>query len=361
LAIASAILPRLVTYPDLLQAQNFSMKNAIPYVCSLLLSAPLVAQTTSYSFKTLRPVGVYAAQGSQVDFQSVAANTAIAPGALRSVSAAANNSHATTLMGWAVRKGGIVTADVSEQGGVEVGPNEPAAAVGTTAAPGSSYVQGPHAVLLSMRGLPGSTAVIEVWATGGLNSASSGVRGGYVLDVGNDGTSEFTANLIGHAADAFPVRFPTSGVLSIKLQSEAQAVQSGRGSVLYKSGMSVRLTPGPAALAINYGETCGPRLGAKIGRSTTGSYQVKVGYTGATADGRNLLILGDRRVSVQIPGVRCPLLTRPLVVVAFQADGRGDASWQFTVPLIPDINVQIQGCDLAAAKASNGVHIITVR
>ena len=337
------------------------MKNASSYVCFLLLSAPLVAQTTPYSFKTLRPVGVYAMQGARVDFNSIPSNTAIPPGGGRSIAAVVNNSHSTTMVSWQAHSNGVVTANIGEQGGVEVGANEPPAAVGTSAASGSNYVQGPHAVLLSLRGRPGSSAVIEVWASGGLSSASVGVRGRYVLDVGNDGTAEFQADLIGHAEDAFPVKIPASGVLSFKLQSEAQAVQPGQGGVLYKSGMSFRFTPGPAALAMQYGVSCGPRLAAKIGVATAGAYQVQVGYTNATPDGRNLLILGDRRVSIQIPGVSCPLLTRPLVVVPFKADSRGDARWRFNVPLIPDINVQIQGCDLAAAKASNGVHILTVR
>jgi hypothetical protein len=203
--------------------------------------------------------------------------------------------------------------------------------------------------------------LVEAWATGGLNTASRGIRGGYVLDMGNDGNVEFQAELIGHATTAFPIKFPASGVLNVKLQSEAEAKQADPGGFLYKSGMSFRFSPSPVAVAINYGEGCGPKLAVKVGKTTSGDYVFAMSYTGGTPDGRNILILGDRRVSIRIPGVRCPLLTRPIVVVPFKSDRRGESQWRFQVPNIMDINAQIQGCDLVAAKASNGVHVICLQ
>lgn len=337
------------------------MKNASLYVCSLLLAAPLVAQTTAHSLKTLTPVGVYAKQGSRVDFNSIAANTLVRPGGGSSVAAVLSNSHSTSMINWQIHNDGVVTASLGEQGGVAVRANEPAAVVGTSASPTSNFVQGPHAVLLTLRGRPGSSALVEAWATGGLNRSSRGIRGGYVLDVGNDRSAEFRADLIGHATTAFPVKFPASGVLEVMLQSEAEATQSDPGGFLYKSGMSFRFSPSPVAVAINYGESCGPKLAVKVGMAASGDYLFGMSYSGGTPDGRNILILGDRRVSIQIPGVRCPLLTRPMVVVPFKSDSRGGSRWQFQVPAVADINAQIQACDLAAAKASNGVHVICLK
>lgn len=334
------------------------MNNATLSICTLLLSASLVAQTTGPSLKTHTAVGVYAKQGTRVDFSAIAAGTALRPGSTTSVSTHVNNTHSTTLIHWDRTKAGMVTASLGEQGGVTVGDREPPAVAGTTASPNARYTQGPHSVLLTLHGRAGTVGLVEAWATGGLSTPSRGLRGGYVMDIGNDGRAEFKAGLLGHASTALLVKFPASGTLHIKLQSEAEAKQTDKGGFLYKSGMSFRFRPGPLCTAINYGESCGPKLAVKIGRATTGEYLFGMNYTGGTSDGRNLLIIGDQRVNIHIPGVRCALLTRPIVVIPFKSDRRGDSQWQFKVPSTVHLNLQVQGVDLNAAKASNGVHII---
>ncbi len=334
------------------------MKIATLSVCSLLLSTSLAAQAT---MKTLTPVGVYARQGSRADFHTIAAGTTVAAGASTSVAARVHNSHAATLINWQLQRSGIVTASLSEQGGVAVAAGEADATVGTTGSPRLPSVQGPHSVVLKIRGRAGSIALIEAWATGGLSAPSRGVSGSYQMDLGNNGSVEFKAGLIGHSSTAFPIKFPASGVLIVKLQSEAKATQHGRGGVLYKSGMSFRMRPGPFCVALPYGDSCGPRLAVKTGATTTGDYLFGMSYSNATANSRHLLIVGDRRVNIRIPGIHCALLTRPVVVVPFKTNSRGVATWQFKVPRTIPVNAQVQGCDLRTAKASNGVHVICLR
>lgn len=330
---------------------------------ALALSVPLTAQTVSLSgaMRSATPIGVFAQEGSNLQYKALPANQVIRPGSSGSISAQVGNTHSATLFGWRERNG-VVSADISEQGGVSVAPSNAAAAAGTSgSAPNTRPQPGPHAFLLRVKGRPGTEALAEFWATGGTNgSTSDRVPGGYLIDFFNDRNPEFKAGIIGFARNSLVLRFPASGVIDIRLQSEVNLRRTQAGSLLYKSGLSVRVTPAPLCVGAPYGEGCGPELSASFSSQPNSRDIVSVEASKARPGTPGLLGIGKRQLRVNIPGIMCPILVDPVIVAGFRFNNQGGAGWKAALPPNYRIELRMQVVALglaASAQASNGLHL----
>ncbi len=323
----------------------------------LLLSLNLSAQGVVGELRTASNLGVFVHQGALAAFDTIPSGKLILPGSGRTVSAQASNSHMSTLVSFNNWPSGKVTADLSEQGGVSVGPAQRPASIGTTAsAAGTPVQQGPHSVMLRLKGRPGAIGLIDTWATGGTSNTPSRVSGGYLLDVGNDGRIEFRADAIGHDSHSLVAKIPASGILMVKMTSNVKAGQTVAGGFAFKSGMSFRWSPAPFCVMRPYGEGCGPKLVGKAARSAL-NYDVAVGYSGGRPNAAALLILGLDRTAISIPGIRCLLLTKPAYTVPFRTDNNGNKTWGWRLPVQPyDVRLQAAELRVLTLDMSNALH-----
>lgn len=340
------------------------MNNPLCLCAALILVSAAPAQlTVTGDVSTLTPIGVYALQGNQTGFDAIAANVTISS-AGASVTATVNNSNtfATTMIHFRQWPSGIVNVDLTEQGAVTKGQNQSAASAGTSPSTNAgTFRPGPHSILLRLRGRAGTRGLLEMWASGGLSIPQGAVSGTYRVDVGNDGSVEYTGRVPGFSSQSFVVTIPTAGTLLIKLESIIKATQVTTGSTAYKMGASLRFTPTPLCVGKRYGESCvGPNL-TGVGRASGSDWLFELKFSGGTPGAAGLLVLGSRPLSVQIPGFQCPLLTDVLVAVPFRQDNVGGALWNFRISQAIDVDIRIQAADLPGAKTSNGLHVVCLR
>lgn len=321
--------------------------------------ASAAAQTTLQTKTTL---GVYATQGSASAHKVIGAAQPLPAGVMSSVGVTLGNNSAATLVSWQQWPGGIVTVDLSEQGGVNVAGSEAPARAGTTPTPvNGRLVAGPHALVLRLAGQAGTRGTIEMWATGGLNGPGT-ITGTYAVDVGDDSSVEFQANAFGSDSDTVAVTFPNSGTVDIALTSNVQASQGQVGGFLFKSGLSIRFTPAPTAAIGSIGDGCGPRLSGSVAASGQ-DYALDLRLTNATPLAPGLLVVGTKRVAIELPGIQCPLLTDVIVSVPFGVDAAGIASWKLAFPRNIDLSGRLQAADFGGStpRASNGLHVFSLR
>lgn len=322
-----------------------------------LLAGGLSAQSNvTAEVVTKTAVAAYARQDDQTGFDALAANTAI-PASGKSANAIAKDSFAWTSIEWFDRAG-VITVNFLEQGGVTRSTNGPVPTVGTSPSATLANLQpGPHSVLLKLSGKAGSKGLLEMGCSGGMNNTTGVVKGAYRVDIGDDSSVEFTGVVPGnYASQSFVVQIPASGTLIVRLESDVQATRPTPGSTLYKMGATLQFTPGPLCVGKTYGDFCsGLKLtGSAQAAGNQWSYSLKL--TGGTASGTGLLVVGDRPLSVPIPGLQCPLLTTVLVPVPVVLDSTGTASWTFMVPQTANLDLRAQVADFGSATASNGLH-----
>jgi hypothetical protein len=327
-----------------------------------LLAGALSAQSSvTAELVTKTPVAAYVRQGNQTDFKALAANVKI-PATFTSVDASLNNSFHSTLVDWSTQ-GAVIVVNLGDQGGVNLGTSGPAPTAGTSPSANVANLQpGPHSFLLKLSGPAGTKGLLEVWSSGGLNVPQGAVHGAYRVDIGDDNSVEFTGVVPGNLArQTFVVQIPTSGTLLVRLEADVQATQLTSGSTLYKMGATIQFTPSPLCVGKPYGDFCSGPLLSGAGQASGSSWLYTLKLTGGTANGIGWLVVGDRPVSVQVPGVQCPLLTNVLVAVPFVLDSVGTANWNFKVSQAVDIDLRVQAADFGTATASNGLHALCLR
>ena len=336
------------------------MKFPYLFLSSSILVSTVCGQTAA--LRTNTAIGVYAQQGARVAFKAIPGATGIRAGAGASVTATLNNTFTATLISFVTRSG-TISASLGEQGGVAVARNEPAATAGTSPSPTARFTPGPHSILLSITARAGSAGLVEVWAGGGLSGRALGRIGTYSLDIGDNGSAEFKHPLIGNYSDAIPVRIPASGVLRLKLESEVKATQAIPGGYLYKSALNIRFRSAPLCLGVPFGQGCGPTLSG-TSRQIGTDYLFDLRFKRGVPNSPGLLIVGDRRIDVAIPGVQCHLLVNPVLVVGFRSDGSGEQFWLFRFMQSTTFNVPLQAADLGGGRgprASNGLRVLCMR
>jgi hypothetical protein len=335
---------------------------SILVLSTLALSGAANAQTTvKGALSTSGNYGNYAKQGRVTSFKTVAANTLIVPGKQLSIHAGTASGGVDTIVGWNLRKGGIITCDVSEQGAVAVGPTQRTFVGGSTASTHASrIVPGPHSLLLSILGRAGTTGLMEFWAGG---VVARGVAVKYVFDVGNDGRVDFAWSPSDHRSKLMKVVIPRTNRLVVKITSSVVVAQGTGGSLRYKTGASVRFTPGPHCAARVYGDSCGPRLAGVFSRPSVTVTKFALHYTNATPNARGLLVFGTKFVRIPIPGSKCVLLTDPRIVVPFKSNSLGRMSWLFSFKTGTQADVKIQAADLGGRRIrlSNGLQTLCIK
>ncbi len=324
----------------------------------LALAATATGQSTlSARLTTLSPYGNFAQEGSAVDFQSIPATKEIsAPGT--TVAANLNNVSAATLISFFVR-GDVVTLDVSEQGTGQGSATAPVVA-GTTPSPSrASIAQGPHELLFEIRGRPGTRGLLELWATG---LASVGTVVKLSVDIGNNQSIDFSSTPT--AAGSFDrqeggIMIPASGILSFRVVTSASLVQR-QGYSVYKTGLSLRFTPGVACDVEAYGRSCGPRL---VGTSTTTGTQRSLTLALQTAHRvtPGILLIGTTRLALAIPGTSCFLNSDAIATLGFVTDASGSALRRFDFPSATMFSLTLQDAvfpGLTSIETSNGVSVV---
>jgi hypothetical protein len=321
-----------------------------------LAAAPLAGQgAIRADLVTVKPYGNHAREGSRQDFASWPVNTAL-PAGQSHIGAQADNAFADTILGWNIWPGDIVTADVSDQGGGSAGAGP--LVVGTTSSPSlATLQQGPHELRLRILGAPGTRGKIEVWATG---AVEPGARASLAADLHDDTSIDFRVDITTRVGSfdrrQWSVALDQAGELRVRIITEASAAIA-TGHTVYKTGISVRFTPGSFCDLSSYGSWCGPYLtGSDAMSGQTREFTLQLG--GATPGAAGLLLLGTQRLSLPLPGTVCLLQTDPLVVIPFAVDGNGFATTKLGAPLGLPLAVNLQDVLITQAlsvTSTNGV------
>ncbi|MCB9892180.1 MAG: hypothetical protein H6832_07675 [Planctomycetes bacterium] len=320
-------------------------------------AALLGAQTTlAARLTTLTDYGNFAREGTALAYQSIAANKDI-PSTGTSVSANLSNTSAATLISHFVR-GDVVTVDVSEQGTATA--SSTTAIAGTTASPSNTaVVQGPHELLFEIKGRAGTRGLLEMWASG-IAQAGSGVKLG--VDIDNDQTIDFAS--VPSTTGSFDraersITIPASGLLQFRIVTSA-SITLRSGYTVYKTGLSIRFTPGVACDIEAYGQSCGPRLG---GMSTTTGTQRSLTLALASSNPTTptVLIIGNQRLALQLPGTNCYLHSNYIASLGFVTDASGNAVQKFDFPANAMFSLTLQDAmfpGLTSIETTNGLSVV---
>jgi hypothetical protein len=334
----------------------------ITLISILVLSVAASAQTTSKSsLATHTNYGNYARQGNTTSFRTVPANTELTAGKQLAIGAGTSSGGVDTIVGWNRWKGNVVTVDVSEQGAVSVSSSQRPFVGGSTASANvTNIVPGPHSLMLTIGGRAGEIGMLQFFATG-ITDRGVGVK--YAFDVGNNGKVDFAWSTSGYASKLMKVRIPSSNRLLVKITSRVVVSVPTGGRVRYKTGASLRFTPGPHCAALAYGESCGPRLSGVFSQGSTTVTKFALTYSNGSKNARGLLVFGTMFTRIPIHGSRCVLLTDPRIIVPFKTDAQGKTVWPFSFPTGTEADIKIQGADLGAGgpHLSNGLHVLCVK
>ena len=144
------------------------MNRTLPLCAALILAGASFAQTTvTGEVVTNTAIGVYALQGNQTGFKAIAARVKV-PATGTSVTAGVNNHNtfAVTMIQWRQWPGGIITADLGEQGAVSTNASQPGASAGTSpSASAGTFRPGPHSILLRLTGPAGTRGLLDMSAS----------------------------------------------------------------------------------------------------------------------------------------------------------------------------------------------------
>lgn len=313
------------------------------------LASGAAAQALSGSLETSTPYGNFVRQGTQLVFKSWPANKTFGAGQDETIGAHEVSAAADTIIGWRLHQGPVLTAGVSEQGFANGGSGRPPITAGSTSSTSSSNVrQEPHAVLLTIRATAGTRGRLESWVSGLALAGSSVV---HELDVGNDRTIDL--RVVATPAGTFASRewivtIPRDGRLPIAMITDVKAAVASTHT-LWKTGFSVKFTPGPFCVFTDYGSSCGPRLTGQE-RIVGARREVTLAVTHAAALAPGVLAVGTQRLSLRIPGTSCFVLTNPLLVLPFGTDAHGNGAVTAGIPASFHFAANLQAFVLATSQ-----------
>ncbi len=310
------------------------MKSLLAAIILLPLHA-LGAQSTLHS---LTPSGVYVQTDSgPISLDSIAANTAVSttdPIAVRTEQQVAGNTvvHARTKAGLRMLEG-LPAVRIYEAGfATALIPAIQSRRFGTTASTSAASVTpGPHSWLLRVTGYAGRRLRLQVRFRSSV--VGTGITGSVGVDVGNDGSVEFTRGYDGNKhLSNHGFSLDSTGVRVIKIESRAAGSSSSAGALSYAAVLDVSVEPIPEAVStfVAYGSSCGPKIAPSM-VLTPGQVQVQLSLSGAPANAAAMLAIGTQKAQIQLPG-NCNLLTD---VLAVGSVGTTDSSGNLTTVLPP--------------------------
>ena len=300
-----------------------------------LLASPVAAQGAGIA--TATPIGVFAKDDNLADLQFIPARTAItAPIAVQAQAGGGMASTAIAPMRQNDR--GVVVvekalaANASSRGSVVAGTTDSTEL--RNAQPSA------HSLLLRLvapRQEPLRGALVV--KRSGL--ADAGARAGAAVDIGDDGSNEFTQLVDGRPHEQ-KFRINAAAGVSVKITTSGLAQIGSQGRSGYMLELAVEFVEDDQGCTFTpYGPSCGPRLVGSddvVGRLHSFTFE----QSGAFPSSPGVLMLGLRAAQGRIPGTPCALLVDPIVVVPFSSDAMGHAVLKFGVlgPISGDIYAQ---------------------
>lgn len=301
-----------------------------------LLAAPVAAQGGGIT--TATPIGVFAKDDNLADLQLIPARTAIA--APMSVQAQAGGGMASTaITPMRQHDRGVV---VVEKAVAANSTSRGSVVAGTTDSTELRNAQ-PSAHSLLLRLVPPRQeplrGALVVKLTG---LADAGARAGAAVDIGDDGSNEFTQLVDGRPHEQkFRINAAAGGV-SVKITTSGLVQIGSQGRTGYALELAVEFVEDdPGCTFTPYGPSCGPRLVGSdevVGRLHSFTFE----QSGAFPSSPGVLMLGLRPAQGRIPGTQCALLVDPIVIVPFSSDAMGHAILKFGVlgPISGDVYAQ---------------------
>jgi len=183
------------------------------------------------------------------------------------------------------------------------------------------------------------------------------------VDIEGDGVVEFALAYAGSSAQSTAVHDLLVDSRGVPIEWEARTDASGGGTFGTSLGTLLQLSFTEPVQEPAYGPTCEGELGCQLVPNAPFARVLVASLPGVSS--MAWLLGGDQQVNVPIPGVACPLLCNPLVVlpVPLQPGSNGRAMIQLDAvfPPLPGMVWFVQGVALAngAFAGTNGVRIQT--
>jgi hypothetical protein len=327
------------------------------------------AQSVTTDFKLLSAAGALATAGSNSDFDSSPANTAIGPSTWTwRLQASANgtsggSSVATSMSMWATRNNDnngvqLGMTGLTRGGSTEQGRFLPS--INQNAQPG------PIDFLMTMTGTPSAQGAIQVtWQS--LLKGTATVAAS--IDIGNDNSAEWQGGDVQASIKSaqLPVAFDAQGKIVVKLSLDGTI--TGAGPFVY-SNVYGRLTArfmdasaGKCTIT-PYGSGCG---GAAVAASVLpigNDHVISLKLTGGFANAFVVEAVGTQAISLPLPA-GCSLLCNAQTVLVHPTNAQGEYATTHKVSKFVAITayhqflpVDMQGNQLVL-RASNGLKIVS--
>ena len=334
------------------------MNLRIPIVACLGF-VPLAAQvpyTATWTADT--ELVVRAGMPSQVeDRDTIAPGTDLRPGVSLAARSSLDLGRGHLDATWTTPSDGSVRADLVERGWCH-----------RYSFPWGGYVRGRvdigrHSTRLRI--LPSRTTFGTVRVTYATErNRGDGIRGATIgVDVGGDGSVEFTADTGAHLSVSYPVPVPAGGldvVTTTRLYTQGSS-HAGSDPCEYRGRLTVEFLPAPDTTFVAFG--AGHGLDAQGGYAFRGPVRDVLFDSTGPANAIGVELFGLRRIDLPIPGTACRLLTDPLVNLPIRYGAAGSVRIVHSVPwdLTFFFDVQLFALDPGSSDllCSGGVEVAT--
>jgi hypothetical protein len=321
-------------------------------VASLCVAAHTLAQSPAVTLTALSPIGVGSTLTTPPTFVGVPAGAPA--GALDLGTSGTGADGARILTSTEALTGGAAFQVVT---GVQFSNATTLVAAGTTSASspaGAAF--GPVDLLASFQAPPGATCRVIVIASANGSTGSHVAVNRAQVDVGADGTVEFTSP---SPQGEVPVVVGASGTVRVRVTVENHVF--GTGTFLSTTVTSVRLLlPSTSCSITPFGSGCN-------GAASTGTHQLAapsrvlfLNLTGAFPQQPVLSLFGSQNTGPTIGG--CGLLTDGAISQLLFAPPSGSITWGTAIPhdAVGTLYHQFLSIDLPtfSVRASNGLQIV---
>ncbi len=183
------------------------------------------------------------------------------------------------------------------------------------------------------------------------------------VDVGADGTNDFSAAEGDRRTVDLLVRVPRSGLL-VRTYTDLYS-RSSNDRAYYESDLEVEFVPPAHAQFSTWGSPCGGLTLAGSQQYRDGVHDYLLDSAGAPAFSVGAEAIGVAPLALPIPGTDCLLLVDPLIVVPIGFDANGETRLIHSLPwdLAVDVRAQVFAFEPTQLTllSSNGLRIDGVR
>jgi hypothetical protein len=315
---------------------------------SLCLASALAAQRTGTTLpaNTVTDYAVFATDGTQTGFQSVAGNTSIGSGlAIHAVVGGGPRTrpdalaHTSVVPVTSTMGAGLRVVETGRVHGTAAATNY---AAGTSSDPPASPspTQGAHTVAMHFAVNAGVTGSVSIAWTG---QASAGASASAAVDVDGDGVPDWTGTAGTSNQTTLPVTAGSNGVV-IAITTAGSAVVTGPGEAGYDSALSVlfRPTGGGGTVTVTWTANGPQCLGSLTGTDSLANRMLTLtlAVAGAPPNGFGIMAVGGTAATpVNLPFGTCQLLVDPNSagggLRSFLTDASGAATLDFRVRAAP--------------------------